>query len=83
MYPGVAVSNLTGNGSVSGADLQSYIGRLSTRNITNFGGLMLWDGSFALVEDSDGINFLTYAKGSVLNLLNAVRSSYRDTMGSK
>lgn len=80
LYPGVAVSNLTGSGVVAGSDLNSYISRINLTNVANFGGLMLWDGSFALANDSAGIDFLTYAKRSVRNLATAVSESHYHEM---
>lgn len=71
LFPGVAVSNLTSSGSVPGASLSTYISRINLTNITNFGGLMLWDGSFALAVDDAGIDFLTYAKRSLVALYNS------------
>ncbi|KXS98287.1 hypothetical protein AC579_6006 [Pseudocercospora musae] len=67
LFPGVAVSNLTSSGDVPGADLNNYISRINLTNMTNFGGLMLWDGSFALANDTNGIDYLTYAKRSLAN----------------
>lgn len=68
LFTGVAVSNMTGSGSVPGASLSTYTSQINITNISNFGGLMLWDGSFALAVDDFGIDYLTYAKRSLVAL---------------
>jgi chitinase len=74
-YIGTAASNNTSTGFVPGASLQTLSAPLDTTNLSNFGGFMLWDGSFALIPDSAGIDYLTYAKNALLGLSNAVRYS--------
>ncbi|KAF7187468.1 Endochitinase 3 [Pseudocercospora fuligena] len=68
LFPGVAASNLTASGNVLGADLNTYISQINLTEITNLGGLMLWDGSFALKNDTNGVDYLTYVKTSLVNL---------------
>ncbi|KXT03344.1 hypothetical protein AC578_3945 [Pseudocercospora eumusae] len=75
LLPGVAVSNLTSSGSVPAADLNNYISQINLANIPNFGGLMLWDGSFALASDNNGIDYLTCAKRSLVDLANTIRTA--------
>lgn len=76
-YIGLAASNATSSGYVPGSSLQNLLSPINTTNMSNFGGIMLWDGSTGLVQDSVGVDYLTYAKNALLSLFNAVRTSCR------
>lgn len=73
-YVGATATNRSSSGFVPGASLQSFLGQLDTNNLTNFGGMMLWDGSVALAKDSVGVDYLTYAKNVVLSIFNSVKT---------
>lgn len=48
---------------------------IDVAKISNFGGLMLWDGSSALFEDTKGIDYLDYARQVLVALSEAVSKS--------
>ncbi|EME78918.1 glycoside hydrolase family 18 protein [Pseudocercospora fijiensis CIRAD86] len=70
LFPGIAVSNLSASGNVPGSELEGYIAKINLTDVGNFGGLMLWDGSFALARDEEGEDFLGYAKRALVNLVS-------------
>ncbi|KAF2170930.1 glycoside hydrolase family 18 protein [Zasmidium cellare ATCC 36951] len=74
LYPGVAVSNLTGSGSVRATDLHKHVNGIDISKMGNFGGLMLWDGSLALFEGTDRMNYLDYARNALVKLQDTVRT---------
>ncbi|KAK4501581.1 hypothetical protein PRZ48_007390 [Zasmidium cellare] len=73
LYPGIAVSNLTGSGSVPAMDLHKRIGNVDLAKMTNVGGLMLWDGSLALEEGDDEGGYLDRAREALVQLHDTVR----------
>lgn len=72
LYAGITASPLSSSGYVAGASLNRYIGGINTTNLTNFGGLMLWDASMAMVRDAGGVDYISYTKQGVMQIQNAV-----------
>ncbi|KAK5008713.1 hypothetical protein LTR28_003599 [Elasticomyces elasticus] len=57
-----------GSGYVVGSGLETIISGARAQYRTNFGGIMLWDGSAAMMNvDEYQNNYLVYAKGSLVN----------------
>lgn len=52
-----------GPGYVPGTSLASVVARIKSLNVTNLGGIMLWDGTEGLLnKDSDGASYIDMAK---------------------
>ncbi|KAK5134709.1 hypothetical protein LTR08_006224 [Meristemomyces frigidus] len=65
LYVGAAAFPAAGSGYVNGSELQSYIEQV--KNVTNFGGMMLWDGSEGAANvDEYGVSYLDYAKAAAV-----------------
>jgi chitinase len=65
LYLGLAASKLTVSGHAPGAEIADRVGQIDKAHAKSIGGIMLWDGSLAMVNDEKGTNYLKYAKQAV------------------
>lgn len=66
LYIGAAGFEGAGSGYVKGSGLGTRVRSAKGLYVENFGGMMLWDGSeAALNEDSYGVDYLEYAKSAL------------------
>lgn len=66
LYVGAAGFEGAGSGYVNGPGLFHGIANVTSLHLDNFGGVMLWDGSEAVLNvDQTGFTYLDYAKGAL------------------
>jgi len=63
---GIPALNNVGSGYVAANQLGQYIDQVKALDLSNFGGLMMWDGTEALNNvDASGANFLDVAAATL------------------
>lgn len=66
LYVGAGAFQGAGTGYVNGSGLSSAISLARELNVSNFGGMMLWDGSEGMANvDEYGVDYLQYAKAAL------------------